>query len=27
MAAWLGLEGLVLPRDGALGREWSRMGK
>ena len=27
MADWLGLEGLVLPRAGALGREWSRMGK
>ena len=27
MADWLGLEGLALPRDGALGREWSRMGK
>ena len=27
MADWLGLEGLALPRAGALGREWSRMGK
>ncbi len=27
MADWLGLEGLALPRDGALGREWGRMGK
>jgi uncharacterized protein YcaQ len=27
MADWLGLEGLALPRDGALGHEWSRMGK
>jgi uncharacterized protein YcaQ len=27
MAEWLGLEGLALPRSGALGREWSRMGK
>ncbi len=27
MAEWLGLEGLALPRVGALGREWSRMGK
>ncbi|MDB5486487.1 MAG: hypothetical protein JWQ58_202 [Reyranella sp.] len=27
MADWLGLEGLTLPRAGALGREWSRMGK
>lgn len=26
MADWLGLEGLALPRSGALGREWSRMG-
>ncbi|MCW5735736.1 MAG: YcaQ family DNA glycosylase [Enhydrobacter sp.] len=25
MADWLGLEGLSLPRAGALGREWSRM--
>ena len=25
MADWLGLEGLVLPRGGDLGREWSRM--
>jgi len=25
MADWLGLEGLSLPRSGALGREWSRM--
>lgn len=25
MADWLGLEGLALPRAGALGREWSRM--
>lgn len=27
MADWLGLEGLALPHAGALGREWSRMGK
>ncbi len=27
MADWLGLEDLALPRDGALGREWSRMSK
>lgn len=27
MADWLGLEGLDLPRAGALGREWARMGK
>ena len=27
MADWLGLAGLALPRDGALGHEWSRMGK
>lgn len=27
MADWLGLEDLGLPRAGALGREWSRMGK
>jgi len=27
MADWLGLERLALPRAGALGREWSRMGK
>lgn len=26
MADWLGLESLALPRSGALGREWSRMG-
>ena len=26
MADWLGLEHLALPRAGALGREWSRMG-
>ena len=25
MADWLGLEGLALPRDGDLGREWRRM--
>ncbi len=27
MADWLGLEGLQLPRAGALGREWARMSK
>ena len=27
MADWLGLEGLTLPPNGALGREWNRMGK
>jgi hypothetical protein len=27
MADWLGLEGLALPREGDMGREWSRMGK
>lgn len=27
MADWLGLEDLSLPREGDLGREWSRMGK
>lgn len=27
MADWLGLEEVSLPREGALGREWRRMGK
>lgn len=27
MADWLGLEDLALPREGDLGREWSRMAK
>ncbi|WP_428681577.1 winged helix-turn-helix domain-containing protein [Reyranella sp.] len=26
MADWLGLDGLALPHDGDLGREWRRMG-